>query len=35
MHPKISLSPHIGASTQEAQQRIGMELAQQIIKLLK
>ncbi|MCR9263169.1 MAG: D-2-hydroxyacid dehydrogenase [Flavobacteriaceae bacterium] len=35
MHPKISLSPHIGASTQEAQQRIGLELAQQIIKLLK
>lgn len=35
MHPKISLSPHIGASTLEAQQRIGLELAEQIIKLLK
>ncbi len=35
MHPKISLSPHIGASTQEAQERIGLELASQIIKLLK
>ncbi|MDC6363443.1 MULTISPECIES: D-2-hydroxyacid dehydrogenase [Flavobacteriaceae] len=35
MNPKISLSPHIGASTQEAQQRIGLELAQQVIKLLK
>ncbi len=35
MHPKISLSPHIGASTQEAQNRIGIELANQIIELLK
>ena len=34
MHPKISLSPHIGAATDEAQDRIGMELAEQIIKLL-
>ena len=34
MHPKISLTPHIGASTEEAQQRIGEELAHQIIKLL-
>jgi D-3-phosphoglycerate dehydrogenase len=30
-HPKISLSPHIGASTNEAQERIGTELAQLII----
>lgn len=35
MHPKISLSPHIGAATQEAQNRIGLELAAQIIDLLK
>lgn len=35
MNPKISLSPHIGASTVEAQQRVGVELAQQVIKLLK
>ena len=35
MHPKISMTPHIGASTQEAQDRIGEELATQIIKLLK
>ena len=34
MNPKISLSPHIGASTIEAQQRIGLELAEQVIKLL-
>ena len=29
--PKISLSPHIGAATSEAQDRIGIELADQII----
>jgi D-3-phosphoglycerate dehydrogenase len=35
MHSKISLSPHIGAATLEAQDRIGTELAEQIISLLK
>ena len=35
MHPKISLTPHIGAATGEAQDRIGSELAEQIISLLK
>jgi D-3-phosphoglycerate dehydrogenase len=30
-HPRISVSPHIGGSTQEAQSAIGMELAEQII----
>lgn len=35
MHPKISLTPHIGASTNEAQNRIGTELAIQISNLLK
>ena len=35
MHPKISLTPHIGAATLEAQDRIGLELAEQIIGLLK
>lgn len=30
-HPKISLSPHIGAATEEAQERIGGELAENII----
>ncbi|MBD0724391.1 3-phosphoglycerate dehydrogenase [Flavobacterium sp. L1I52] len=34
MHPKISLTPHIGAATGEAQDRIGTELASQIISLL-
>jgi D-3-phosphoglycerate dehydrogenase / 2-oxoglutarate reductase len=31
-HPKISLTPHIGAATEEAQERIGIELAELIIK---
>lgn len=35
MHPKISLTPHIGAATLEAQDRIGTELAEQIISLIK
>lgn len=35
MHPNISLSPHIGAATLEAQERIGLELATQISLLLK
>jgi D-3-phosphoglycerate dehydrogenase len=35
MNPKISLTPHIGAATLEAQDRIGTELADQIITLMK
>ena len=35
MHPNISLTPHIGAATNEAQERIGEELASQINNLLK
>jgi D-3-phosphoglycerate dehydrogenase len=34
MHPKVSLTPHIGAATGEAQDRIGEELAQQIAEIL-
>ena len=34
MHPKISLTPHFGAATREAQDRIGVELGQQIISIL-
>lgn len=30
-HPNVSLSPHIGASTTEAQRNIGLELANQMI----
>ena len=35
MNQKISLTPHIGAATMEAQDRIGTELASQIISILK
>ncbi|MGJ8743183.1 D-2-hydroxyacid dehydrogenase [Polaribacter sp.] len=35
MNPEISLTPHIGAATKEAQDRIGLELAKQIITLLR
>jgi D-3-phosphoglycerate dehydrogenase len=35
MNQKISLTPHIGAATLEAQDRIGTELASQIISILK
>ncbi len=31
-HPKVSLSPHIGGSTKEAQERIGIELAQKVVE---
>jgi D-3-phosphoglycerate dehydrogenase len=34
-NPKISLTPHIGASTNEAQERIGVELATLIINHFK
>ncbi|MCW3101934.1 MAG: D-isomer specific 2-hydroxyacid dehydrogenase NAD-binding protein [Bacteroidetes bacterium] len=34
-HPKISLTPHIGAATEEAQERIGIELAELIIDRLR
>ena len=34
MHPRVSLSPHIGAATLEAQERVGDELAEQIIKMM-
>lgn len=35
MNPLLSLTPHIGAATAEAQDRIGTELASQIIEILK
>jgi D-3-phosphoglycerate dehydrogenase len=34
-HPKISMTPHIGAATNEAQERIGVELAEKLISALK
>ena len=33
MNQKISMTPHIGAATKEAQKRIGIELAEQIINI--
>lgn len=35
MNPKMSLTPHIGAATVEAQDRIGTELAEQIIEIFR
>jgi D-3-phosphoglycerate dehydrogenase len=35
VHPRVSLSPHIGATTLEAQQRVGQELADQVINFLQ
>lgn len=33
MHPKLSLTPHLGGSTQETQDRISEEIAHQILSL--
>lgn len=33
-HPRISVSPHIGGSTDEAQERIGIELAEAVVASL-
>lgn len=35
MNPALSLSPHVGGNTVDAQEKIGVELAEQIIKLQK
>ena len=34
-HKHVSLSPHIGGSTIEAQNRIGIELAEKVIEFFK
>jgi D-3-phosphoglycerate dehydrogenase len=34
-HDNVSLSPHIGGSTKEAQNRIGIELAEKVIEFFK
>lgn len=34
-HPHVSLSPHIGGSTKEAQNRISIELAEKVIEFFK
>jgi D-3-phosphoglycerate dehydrogenase len=33
-HPRVSVSPHIGGSTVEAQQRVGTEIALKVVKAL-
>ncbi len=34
-HPKVSVTPHIGASTKEAQDRVGIQIAEKIIAEFK
>jgi D-3-phosphoglycerate dehydrogenase len=34
-HPRVSVTPHIGASTDEAQDRVGTEIAQKVVDVLK
>ena len=34
-HPNVSVTPHVGASTAEAQERVGSEIAEKIVKTLK
>lgn len=34
-HPNVSLTPHIGGSTKEAQERIGIELAEKVVQLFR
>lgn len=31
-HPKVSVSPHVGGSTIEGQERVGIEIAQRVVK---
>ncbi len=33
-HPRVSVTPHIGASTIEAQERVGIEIAQKVVDAL-
>ncbi len=34
-HPRVSVTPHIGASTEEAQDRVGTEIAEKVVAALK
>ncbi|MBR9978386.1 MAG: D-2-hydroxyacid dehydrogenase [Bacteroidetes bacterium] len=34
-HPRVSVTPHIGASTAEGQARVGVEIAERVIEALK
>lgn len=33
-HPRVSVTPHIGASTIEAQERVGLEIARKVVEAL-
>lgn len=35
MHPRVSVTPHIGGSTVEAQDRVGMEIAEKVVAALR
>jgi D-3-phosphoglycerate dehydrogenase len=35
MNPNLSLTPHLGGNTIDAQEKIGVELAHQIIEIKK
>ena len=35
MHEKVTFTPHLGASTIEAQENVGIEVAEQIVLALK
>ena len=34
-HPNVSITPHIGASTDEAQDRVGIEISTKVVNVLK
>ena len=34
-HPRVLATPHLGGSTREAQDRIGSDLAAQVVAILK
>ena len=34
MHPRVSVTPHIGGATMEAQDRVGVEIAQKVVAVL-
>jgi D-3-phosphoglycerate dehydrogenase len=33
-HPRVSVTPHLGASTREAQDRVGVEIAEKVVEAL-
>ena len=34
-HPKVTATPHLGASTKEAQSRVAVEIAEQFVDLVQ